>query len=116
MKRRSLIRGAFVLAFLFAGTAGSPGRDEVAVGQCGLAFVNAGNDCERTYGGAGPDPPDGGKLEICWDKATSEYNSCMDKALAAAPPNDGPRIDPSKRELLDSTISGGGAGPSVKPQ
>jgi len=88
----------------------------VAVGQCGLTFVNTGNDCEWTYGGQGPDPPNGDKLEACWDKATADYNSCMDKALAAAPPPGGSKIDLTKRKLFDSTISGGNTAPKMKPQ
>jgi hypothetical protein len=116
MTTSSMIGGALVLAFFLSGTSGAISRDEVAVGQCGLTFVNTGNDCEWTYGGEGPNPPDGDKLEACWDKATSDYNSCMDKALAAAPPAGGPKIDPTKRKLLDSTISGAGTAPQMKPQ
>jgi hypothetical protein len=58
-------------------------RNEAMVGQCGLTFVNTGDSCEKAFGGAGADPPDGDKLNACWDKATSDYNSCMDRALAA---------------------------------
>ena len=85
-----MCRSALATIVILSGVVPVLARDEAAVGQCGLTFINAGNSCEWSYGGAGPDPPDGDKLNACWDKATSDYNACMDKAEAAkvttAPP------------------------------
>lgn len=115
MTQSSMVRGSLVVTLLFAGTAGATARDEVAVGQCGLTFVNTGNSCEWSYGGEGPDPPDGEKLEACWDTATADYNGCMDKALAAPPA--GVKIDTTKRKLLNPTLPGSSStGPTIKPQ
>jgi hypothetical protein len=79
-------------------------RDEAAVGQCGLTFVDTGDSCERAYGGAGVDPPDGDKLNACWDKATSDYNKCMDKAEAATKVT----TAPPKRNVPIRTLPGAG--------
>jgi hypothetical protein len=109
-----MVRGSLVVTLLFAGTAGATARDEVAVGQCGLTFVNTGNSCEWSYGGEGPDPPDGEKLEACWDTATGYYNGCMDKALAAPPA--GVKIDTTKSKLLNPTLPGSSStAPTIKP-
>jgi hypothetical protein len=78
-----LARGFLAALVVLTAVATANARNEAAVGQCGLTFVNTGDSCEKAFGGAGADPPDGDKLNACWDKASAAYNQCMDKALAA---------------------------------
>src|SRR5689334_6607940 len=78
-------RGLLALTVVIGLTTAALARNEAAVGQCGLTFVNTGDSCEKAFGGAGADPPNGDKLNACWDKASADYNQCMDKALAAPP-------------------------------
>jgi hypothetical protein len=92
-------------------TAAAGARNEAAVGQCGLTFVNTGDSCEKAFGGAGADPPDGDKLNACWDKASAAYNQCMDKALAA-PAAASPGNGTVKPKLNSKSFTGGSAVPS----
>jgi hypothetical protein len=73
-------------------------RNEAKVGQCGLTFIGVGQSCEDVYGGAKGDPVDGDKLNACWQKATDDYNSCMDDALAS--PASMGTSNPPKRKIV----------------
>jgi hypothetical protein len=111
-------RSAVTAIVILSGAVPATARDEAAVGQCGLTFVNTGDECERLYGGAGYDPPDGDKLNACWDKASNEYNTCMDKAEATmgstgSPPK--PKVNirtPPSAGILDGNAGLQTQGPS----
>ena len=80
------ICGSVIVAILFfGGVLDAAARNEAAVGQCGLAFVDACQNMEST------------SHEKCMETATKKYNKCMDAALAAPPSRtSGPNNPPPK--------------------
>jgi hypothetical protein len=81
-------------------------RNEAKVGQCGLTFIGVGQSCEDAYGGAKGEPVDGDKLNACWDRATNDYNACMDDALAS-PASMGTNNPPKRKVVVPGPPAGG---------